>query len=161
MRKYARKQKTRTMNKILVVDLLKENGRITGAVGFNLIDGNYFIFKAKAIVLANGDCQFKGMRMWRGSGDGVMTAFMSGAEMRNAEFGNFYEMLRPDNNEAMPFAHHFLYNNEGEFITPVAVNKNLVRRADLFIHCRAARIGHVQKQIRLASFFQSSFEAGN
>jgi len=118
LRKHARKLKIRMMDKTLVVELLKRDDRVTGAVGFNLIDGKYSIFKAKAIVLANGDCQFKGMRMWRSSGEGIFAAYMAGAEMRNAEFGNFYEMLRPDNNEAMPFAHHFLYNNEGEFITP-------------------------------------------
>lgn len=118
LRKTARKLKTRMMDKIQVVEFLKNDDRITGAVGFNLVDGKYIIFKTKAIILANGDCQFKGMRMWRGSGDGINAAYMVGAEMRNAEFGNFYEMLRPDNNEPMPFAHHFLYNSEGEFITP-------------------------------------------
>ena len=48
----------RTLNKVQVVDLLKQQDRVVGAVGFNLVDCRFHIFKAKAIILANGACNY-------------------------------------------------------------------------------------------------------
>ena len=76
-----------------MVELLKQDDRVTGAVGFNLLDGGLAVFNAKATILANGDCDFGVMRMWaNATGDGIAAAYNAGAEMRNAEFGNFYDV---------------------------------------------------------------------
>jgi succinate dehydrogenase/fumarate reductase flavoprotein subunit len=117
LRARAKKLRTKMMDKTQVVELLKEGDRVTGAVAFDLIDGHFTVFKAKAIILANGNCQFKVMRMWDGCGDGVAAAYWAGAEMRNAEFGNFYDILVKGTNGALPNAHHFLYNAKGEHIS--------------------------------------------
>jgi succinate dehydrogenase/fumarate reductase flavoprotein subunit len=109
----------KTVDKTQVVELLKEGERVTGAVGFNLLDGRLSVFSAKATILANGDCDFGVMRMWASAcGDGVVAAYNAGAEMRNAEFGNFYDVI--DKTTGIPFVFGFnhLYNGQGEHITP-------------------------------------------
>ena len=84
----------RLVDKTHVVELLKADGRVTGAAGFNLLDGRMAVFNAKATILANGDCDFGVMRMWASAtGDGIAAAYHAGAEMRNAEFGNFYDVV--------------------------------------------------------------------
>ena len=97
VRAKARKMGVKIMNKIQVVDLLKKADRIVGAVGFSLIDGRFYIFKAKATVLANGSQNYRMKRLWAsGCGEGIATAYRAGAEMRNAEFGNFFDVDRMD-----------------------------------------------------------------
>jgi succinate dehydrogenase / fumarate reductase flavoprotein subunit len=91
MRSRAKKMGTRIINKIHVVDLLKQDNRVVGAVGFNIIDGRFHIFRAKATMMANGSCGYKVRRFWSaGTGDGIAAAYRAGAEMRNAEYGNLY-----------------------------------------------------------------------
>jgi succinate dehydrogenase / fumarate reductase, flavoprotein subunit len=91
IRAKARMLGTRILNKIHVVDLLKQANRIVGAVGFDIISGRFIVFKSRATVLANGSCGYKVRRFWvAGTGDGIAAAFRAGAEMRNAEYGNLY-----------------------------------------------------------------------
>jgi len=89
LRARARKLGAKIMNKIEVVELLKQGDRVIGAVGFDVLDGRFYIFKAKATMLVNGSCNYRARRMWAAaSGDGIAAAYRAGAEMRNAEFGN-------------------------------------------------------------------------
>ena len=95
LRGKARKMGVKVLNKVQVVDLLVQNGRVIGAVGFNIIDGRFYIFKAKATILANGSCCYKILRQWaETAGEGIAAAYRAGAEMRNAEFGNSYTLFR-------------------------------------------------------------------
>ncbi len=111
----ARKLGTRFLDKVHVVDLLKEDGRVTGAVGFNIVTGKFYIFKAKATVLANGSCGYKVRRFWvAGTGDGIAAAFRAGAEMRNAEFGNLYGHTVWQDTDSGMVGHQFLVNTLGE-----------------------------------------------
>ena len=52
------------IGQIMITDLLTENGesegRITGAVGFDVSTGEFRVFKAKSTVLAAGACSFQG-----------------------------------------------------------------------------------------------------
>ncbi|MFC2044304.1 FAD-dependent oxidoreductase, partial [Chloroflexota bacterium] len=91
LRAKARKMGTKILDKVHVVELLKKDDRVVGAAGFNIVDGRFYIFKAKATILANGGCGYNFRRLWAsGSGDGIDAAYRAGAEMRNAEFGNSY-----------------------------------------------------------------------
>jgi len=118
LRAKARKMGTKILNKIKVIELIKQGERVIGAVGFDIIDGRFYIFKAKATVLANGSCCYKVMRMWSSAcGDGIAAAYRAGAEMRNAEFGNFYDVMRKDTSSAVPRGHRFLVNSSGENIS--------------------------------------------
>ena len=115
LRKKARKMGAKTLNKVQVVDLLTQNGRVVGAVGFNIIDGRFHILKAKSTILANGSCNYKVERMWSAAnGDGIAAAYRAGAEMRNAEFGNFYDILIKDQNSPAVGSQAFIYNANGD-----------------------------------------------
>jgi succinate dehydrogenase / fumarate reductase, flavoprotein subunit len=115
MRARAKKLGTKIIDKVHVVDLLKQGNRVVGAVGFNIIDGRFCIFKAKATILANGSCGYKVRRFWSaGTGDGVAAAYRAGAEMRNAEYGNLYGHTVFQETDAGMVGSAFLVNALGE-----------------------------------------------
>lgn len=101
LRARARKLGAKMMNKVQITRLLKKGNRVIGAVGFNIVDGKFYTFKAKATVIANGSCNYKIRKMWiTGHGEGIAAAYWAGAEMRNAEFGNgYYHMVRKATDE--------------------------------------------------------------
>jgi succinate dehydrogenase/fumarate reductase flavoprotein subunit len=106
------------VDKTQVIELLKQDERVTGAAGFNLLDGRLAVFNAKATILANGDCDFGVMRMWaNATGDGIAAAYHAGAEMRNAEFGNFYDVINKGTGIPVVFGFNHLYNAKGEQIS--------------------------------------------
>jgi succinate dehydrogenase/fumarate reductase flavoprotein subunit len=118
LRTKAAKLGVRLLDKTHVVDLLNRDGRVTGAAGFNLLDGRFCIFNSKATLLANGDCDFGVMRMWANAcGDGIAAAYNAGAEMRNAEFGNFYDVINKKTGIPIVFGYDCLYNAQGEKIS--------------------------------------------
>jgi succinate dehydrogenase / fumarate reductase flavoprotein subunit len=108
IRARARKMGTKFVNKIHVVDLLKQSGKVVGAVGFDIISGQFYIFKAKATVLANGSCGYKVRRFWTaGTGDGIAAAF-------NAEYGNLYGHTVFQDTDSGMVGYQFLVNALGE-----------------------------------------------
>jgi succinate dehydrogenase / fumarate reductase flavoprotein subunit len=115
MRSRARKMGVKIINKIHVVDLLKQDNRVVGAAGFNIIDGRFHIFRAKATILANGSCGYKVRRFWSaGTGDGISAAYRAGAEMRNAEYGNLYGHTVFQATDSGMVGSDFLVNKLGE-----------------------------------------------
>ncbi|MCL1896624.1 MAG: FAD-binding protein, partial [Clostridiales bacterium] len=74
------------MDKTCVVDLLLTDGRVAGATAFSLLDGTPYLFKAKAVIMANGNQCWGIMKMWASArGEGIATAYRAGAKMRNAQ----------------------------------------------------------------------------
>ncbi|MBN1189331.1 MAG: FAD-binding protein [Dehalococcoidales bacterium] len=115
IRAKARNLGVKIINKIHVVDLLKSSERIAGAVGFDIITGRFYIFKARATVLANGSCGYKVRRFWvAGTGDGITAAFRAGAEMRNAEYGNLYGHTVYQDTDSGMAGYQYLVNAAGE-----------------------------------------------
>ena len=115
MLKSAHSMGVKIINKTHIVDLLKQGERVVGAVGFSLIDGSFYVFKAKAIILANGSCNYRVRRLWSsGCGDGIAAAYRAGAEMRNAEFGSFMDVSTKDG--ARIADRNYLFNALGENI---------------------------------------------
>lgn len=115
MRARAHKMGTKILNKIHVVELVKQDNRVIGAVGFDIVSGRFHIFKAKAIVLANGSCGYKVRRFWvAGTGDGIAAAYRAGAEMRNAEYGNLYGHTVFQETDSGMVGSAFLVNALGE-----------------------------------------------
>ena len=111
----ARKLGAKFVNKVHVGDLLTEFNKVVGAVGFDMITGKFYIFKAKSTILANGSCGYKIRRFWvAGTGDGVAAAYRVGAEMRNAEFGNLYGHTVYQDTDGGMVGHQFLVNKLGE-----------------------------------------------
>ena len=106
------------MEKVTVTDLLLDNGRVCGAVGFNIVTGEAYLFQAKAVLLACGDQNYRIARMWAsGRGDGAAAAFRAGAQWRNAEFGTFFQPMRRDVMCGINYSDNNMYNAKGEYIS--------------------------------------------
>jgi len=118
MLQHSKKQGTRFIDRVAMIDLLQDGNRVVGGIGFSIIDGTCYIIKAKAIILANGDQNYRLMRRWSsGRGDGVAAAYRAGAQMRNAEFGNFINWIFVDSRDVCQGAEDVLYNAKGKHIT--------------------------------------------
>jgi succinate dehydrogenase/fumarate reductase flavoprotein subunit len=74
--------------RIVMTDLLTEGGQAIGAVGFNHRNGETYLFRAKAVILANGGTSMKfheGRK--NNTGEGQYMAYKAGAKLRNLEQG--------------------------------------------------------------------------
>lgn len=76
------------LSRVFITDLLKRDDTVVGAVGFNTRNGEFHIFKTKAVVLAAGGCSFRGgyEDTHMAYGEGIGLAFRAGAELKNLEF---------------------------------------------------------------------------
>jgi succinate dehydrogenase / fumarate reductase flavoprotein subunit len=85
--KAAKKMGVQQINRVNTTDLLTDEGRVLGAVGFNIRDGKYFVFESKATVLATGSTWYKGLLPAHRdcTGDGYALAYRAGAILRGAE----------------------------------------------------------------------------
>ena len=125
MAKLSKHLGVRFIDKLNVVELLKDGERVSGAVGFNVIDGSYHVFKANAVILANGSQNYDVTTVWCGTGNAQLTAWRAGAEMRNAEFGNQCDFARVDPRGWIYYgvhggahiAHDHMYGADGENIS--------------------------------------------
>jgi succinate dehydrogenase/fumarate reductase flavoprotein subunit len=93
-RKQAVKSGVKIMDRIVVTDLLKQDGRVVGAIGFPMDRDDLYIFKSKATVVSTGYSSFKpaGAEISCLTGDGDAMAYRAGAEITSKEFpdvGNY------------------------------------------------------------------------
>ncbi|MBW1888834.1 MAG: FAD-binding protein, partial [Deltaproteobacteria bacterium] len=88
LRKQAEKSGVKIMDRIMVTDLLKQDGRIVGAIGFPIESYHLYIFKAKATVICMGSNSFKptGYPVHSLTGDGDAMAYRAGNEITGKEF---------------------------------------------------------------------------
>lgn len=116
----AKKKGCRFLDKIAVTDLLTNGNKVAGATGFSLLNGEKFIFKATAVVIANGNQDYRAMNMWAcARGDGIAAAWRAGVDMRNGEFGSFRQIGAVDGATwEMVTSEDNLYNAKGEYISP-------------------------------------------
>ena len=88
LRKKALEVGVRVLDRIMFCELLKQDGRIVGAVGFNAISCDLYIFKARATVIATGGSSLKSgtypVHFW--TGDGEAMAYRAGVEIASKEF---------------------------------------------------------------------------
>jgi succinate dehydrogenase/fumarate reductase flavoprotein subunit len=118
MLKHAKKLGIEFIDKVAIVDLLQDNERVAGGIGFSVIDGTCYIIKAQATILANGGQNYRLMRRWSsGRGDGIAAAYRAGAQMRSAEFGNFINWIFVDSRDVCQGAEDVLYNAKVDHIT--------------------------------------------
>ncbi|MBV8115486.1 MAG: fumarate reductase/succinate dehydrogenase flavoprotein subunit [Silvibacterium sp.] len=81
-----------------VLDLLMDSGRVgsgrvTGAVGYDREKGHFYLWQAKAVVIATGGIgrAFKvTSNSWEYTGDGLALAYRAGAELQDMEFVQFH-----------------------------------------------------------------------
>jgi succinate dehydrogenase/fumarate reductase flavoprotein subunit len=86
----------RILDNVMLVELLKQGGKIAGAVGFHIRGGNLYIIKAGATVIATGASGLKSetypTHFW--TGDGEAMAYRAGAEITGKEFSGGYTYSR-------------------------------------------------------------------
>jgi succinate dehydrogenase/fumarate reductase flavoprotein subunit len=118
VQRYAKRIGVEFLDKTAVVDVLKEGERAAGAIGFSVLDGSCRLFRSKAVILATGGQSYRLLSMWSGArGDGIAAAYRAGAQMRNAEFGSFMQLVNKRSKEPLLGAEDALYNAKGEFLS--------------------------------------------
>jgi succinate dehydrogenase/fumarate reductase flavoprotein subunit len=95
----------RVLNRVMVTDLVTQNGQVAGAIGVGIREPKVFAFDTKTIVVAAGGIArlFPGPTSWEfnrgsypyGTGDGVAMAYRAGAEVAGLEF--LYRHTGPKN----------------------------------------------------------------
>ena len=91
LKKTAAARGIRMMDKIFVVDLLKNGDRVVGAVALGLVDGRVYVFNAKAVILATGNCGYLHEKTYASVlGEGPAMGYRAGAQVTNAEFNSMY-----------------------------------------------------------------------
>lgn len=89
LRKHAQMIGVRVYDRIMCCELLKQDGKIVGVMGFHTTSGKLYIIKAKATIIATGaGTAYKSRAMntdyW--TGDGACMAYRAGAEIEGFEF---------------------------------------------------------------------------
>jgi succinate dehydrogenase / fumarate reductase flavoprotein subunit len=78
---------------LTITDILKDNGKVSGAYGYWRENGKEVLFEAPAVILATGGVgkTFKiTSNSWEGTGDGHALALKAGAELIDMEFLQFH-----------------------------------------------------------------------
>jgi succinate dehydrogenase / fumarate reductase flavoprotein subunit len=76
-----------------VLSLLMDSGRVAGACGYDREKGRFYLWQAKAVVMATGGIgrAFKvTSNSWEYTGDGLALAYRVGAELQDMEFVQFH-----------------------------------------------------------------------
>lgn len=83
------------IGRTVLTDLLKEGERVIGAVGFNIISGEFCVVKAAAVILTTGVSGWKtSYGKSTTTGEGFLMAMRAGAEVRNFEFMKVWNVPR-------------------------------------------------------------------
>jgi succinate dehydrogenase/fumarate reductase flavoprotein subunit len=92
LKRQVKKYNIKFLENTMITNLLTENKRIVGAVGIELISGDFIVINTKAVILATGGA----MRMYPITtapqelvGDGMYMAFEAGAKLVDMEFPLF------------------------------------------------------------------------
>lgn len=106
MAKKAHAYGVRFEDHIEIVELLKYQDRVIGAVGFGVKDGSFHIFLADVTILACGTQNFDITPIWCGTGVSQSLAYKAGAEFRNCEFCGMGDFARIDEQGRMYYGMH-------------------------------------------------------
>ena len=123
------------LNRVIITNLLTESNRAVGAVGINMRNGDFTVFKAKAIVIATGMALsrlyhsssgnwFNSQRPPMITGDGEAMALRAGVEVYlsaagrtwNAGFQHFRNLYRSSGAATTSFPAGKFVNAEGDVV---------------------------------------------
>ncbi len=93
IRKRAEFSGVKQIGRVLITDLLERDNKIIGAVGFHTINGTFYVFQTKAVILACGQTGWKTSYMNNTStGDWLNMSLRIGAKVKNFEFGRVWNV---------------------------------------------------------------------
>jgi len=77
------------LDRIMITDLIMNDGRVAGAAGFHTRTGEIYIIEAKATIISSGGLSFRSARYGRqfNAGEGMTMGYRAGAELTGMEFG--------------------------------------------------------------------------
>ena len=90
---YAIHEKIDIFQEYTVISLLKDDGRVVGAFGYDREKGMFKVFQAKAVIIATGGMGriYKiSSNSWDCTGGGISLAYHAGAELIDMEFVQFH-----------------------------------------------------------------------
>jgi len=90
MRDKALESGVKIIDRVMITELIKCDGKVVGAVGFNTRNGDFYLVKAKAVIMASGSGGFRDIgKVWyQSTADGDAMGYRAGAELRGKEFGH-------------------------------------------------------------------------
>ncbi|MFC1902744.1 FAD-binding protein [Chloroflexota bacterium] len=86
------KRNINLVERVMITELLTSDGQhptsgsVVGAIGFNIRDGQFQIFKAKSVIIANGGVYGNYWGARNCTGDGIAMGYRVGAELYGMEF---------------------------------------------------------------------------
>ena len=89
LRKQISKTGIKLLNRVMITELLKQNGRIVGALGMSVDSDELYTFTAKATILCVGSCGYKPAGypvLVQLTADGEAMAYRAGAEINGKEY---------------------------------------------------------------------------
>jgi succinate dehydrogenase / fumarate reductase, flavoprotein subunit len=119
LKKTAKARGVRMMDKIYAIDLLKRGDKVVGAVGLGLTDGETYLFNAKSVIIATGNCGYMHEKTYSSVlGEGAAMGYRAGAQLMNAEFSSSYVFgIKELGKELMGiYFYQYLENAKGEKI---------------------------------------------
>lgn len=89
--KEVRKGGAKQINRVMITDLLTNNGRVVGAVGFDTSTADWHVFKAKVTILAAGCSMYKAGHPGSRGGGGAAYAlpYRAGADVTGLELSSY------------------------------------------------------------------------
>lgn len=112
------------INRVMITDLLTNDGKVVGAFGFDIRNGDCVVLKSRATVLGTGSTWYRGLLPGHRdtTGDGYAVAYRAGATLRGAENNDMISHAMPARYDIGPGLTMFQalggrwYNAKGERI---------------------------------------------
>ncbi len=119
LRAFALKLGIRLLSRVNIFELLtSDQGKVIGAVGFDMDHMKFQIFHAKATAMATQGCHFKKIGLeFMGYGTGVGAMYRVGAIMRNVEFSTQVDVVFKKTNTPIYGGFNMICNKDGMNIT--------------------------------------------
>jgi succinate dehydrogenase/fumarate reductase flavoprotein subunit len=149
LRKKVIEQKVNLVERVMITQLLKQEDKVVGAIGFSFEDGTIHIIKAKATILCAGAAGFKPTR-WpinNITADGHIMGYRVGAEITGKEFADFHAVSAVPQLKTAGIHHSRLplLNAEGEEV----INRGPTKPLDMDFNAHAGKapmkIGDVEE----------------
>ena len=97
-------------------DLLTNDGKVVGAVGFNLDTTDIVVVRAKEVVLATNEFNPSCRDMFYAPATGYMAAYEAGAQLRNVEHLTEWDLVYRNTGNFLYGVHWVVCNSKGENI---------------------------------------------